>query len=94
MIKLTLIFLGIILILIGYHTIELKNVKTQSTKVHTKNVKEHNDEEENARFKNAGVGTSKDILKQRASYEDQFEQKPGEIFDNIFNGKIIGLLSS
>jgi len=85
MLNVILIFLGIILILIGYFNIKINGQKKPI-------VKEIDQEEEVLR--NAGIGNSKDILKQRATWEDQFEEKPGEIFDNIFNGKIIGLLSS
>lgn len=88
--KLLLIFLGILLIVIGYFGIKRKedNMKNEENKK-----KEEHDLLEMT-FKNAGIGSSKDILKQRATWDEQFEQKPGEIYDNIFNGKIIGLLSS
>lgn len=82
--KLVLIFSGILLIVIGYYG--MKNGKPKKVK--------KQEDPMNDVFKNAGIGSSKEILKQRASYEDLFEQKPGEIFDNIFNGRIIGLLSS
>ena len=85
MLNVILIFLGIILILIGYFNIKING--------HKKPIVKEIDQEEEV-LRNAGVGNSKDILKQRATWEDQFEQNPGEIFDNIFNGKLIGLLSS
>lgn len=85
MLKLILIFLGIILILIGYFNMNMEEEKQKPIKI---------EDTENDIFKNAGVGSSEEILKQRSTYENMFEQKPGEIFDNIFHGKIIGLLSS
>lgn len=88
--KLLLIFLGILLIVIGYFGIKRK----EDDKKHKEEHKKEKQDLLEMTFKNAGIGTSEDILKQRATWEDQFEQKPGEIFDNIFNGKIIGLLSS
>ncbi len=85
--KLLLIFLGIVLIVIGYFGIQKKEYENNK-----KTIKE--EEPLELTFKNAGIGSSEDILKQRETWENQFEQKPGEIYDNIFNGKIIGLLSS
>ena len=85
MLNVILIFLGIILILIGYFNIKMNG--------HEKPIRIEIDPDEEV-LRNAGIGNSKDILKQRATWEDQFEQKPGEIFDNIFNGRLIGLLSS
>lgn len=84
MIRLVLIFLGILLVVVGYMGMRINNKPKQKPIKH----------EENQDLKNAGIGTTKDILQQRATWENQFEQKPGEIFDNIFNGKIVGLLSS
>lgn len=85
--KLVLIFLGILLIVIGYFGIQRKE--------HNKTHKKKKEEDPMIQiYKNAGIGTSEEILKQTETWENQFEQKPGEIFDNIFNGKIIGLLSS
>lgn len=86
MIKIFLVFLGIIMILIGYYEMPKP----------TQNDKPIKDEYNTSLdvFKNAGVGSSEDILKQKSTYENLFEQKPGEIYDNIFNGEIIGLLSS
>ncbi len=86
-IKLLLIFLGILLIVIGYNGI----LRKEHEKTHEK--KEEEDPMIQV-YKNAGIGTSDEILKQTETWESQFEQKPGEIFDNIFNGKIVGLMSS
>ncbi len=85
MLKLILIFLGTILILAGYYNIK-----------YDEHLESHEPEkiDEDLLFKNAGVGTSEDLLKQTQTWEKQFEEKPGEIFDNIFHGKVIGLLSS
>lgn len=80
--KLILIFIGIILIVIGYYEMNQKE-----TKIIVK-------EDPDIHFKNAGVGSSEEILKQRTLWEKQYESKPGEIFDNLFQGKIIGLLSA
>ena len=81
--KLIIVFLGILLIVIGYYGMKNGKKPIKKEKDHMNDV-----------FKNAGIGSSKEILKQRSSYKDLFEQKPGEIFDNIFNGRIIGLMSS
>ena len=91
MIKMFLLFVGITMILIGFYENQKIVIKNDlETKENEKKINDMSDDV----FKNAGVGTSEDILKQRSTYENQFETKPGEIFDNIFNGKIIGLLSS
>lgn len=84
-IKLLLIFLALLLIVIGYFGIQAKDVNIK---------KEIKEDDLEIAFKNAGIGSSEEILKQQEMWENQFEQKPGEIYDNIFNGQIIGLLSS
>ncbi len=84
-IKLLLIFLGILLIIIGYFGMQIKKLNEK---------KELKEDLLDITFKNAGIGTSEEILKQRDKWENQFEQKPGEIYDNIFNGQVVGLLSS
>jgi predicted membrane protein len=86
MLKLILLFLGIIMILIGYYNIRLEEQKEILEK--------KNEKTDDIHFKNAGIGTSEEILKQTQTWENQFEEKPGEIFDNIFNDKVVGLLSS
>ena len=87
--KLFIITLGLVLILVGYLTMRIEEEKE-----HTHEKQEKEEDPQINTLKNAGIGSSKDILKQRATWEDQFEQKPGEIFDNLFHGKIVGLLST
>ncbi len=73
--------IGILLIIIWYMRKDKKKTKPKP-------------KDEQDVFKKAGIGSTKEILKPRATRTDAFEQKPGDIYDNLFHGKIVGLLSS